>query len=114
MGYSKELLLRMKISSALLEPPAGEVVCELIDELTRLQSVEKAQEWIPVSKIHNTHSGNRVIIHMANDFVVIATFFMQNGLNGFFRNDNGSIVAYDDVIEYINIPKFATPTGETK
>jgi len=74
----------------------------ILDDLARLTALT---QWIPVREIKKTHSANRVIIHMANDFIVIATYYKQHDSNGFFRNDNGSIVAYDDVIEFCQIPK---------
>ena len=47
MKYTKEYIARMRVASNLLEPPANEVVVELLDEIERLQ--EEAR-WIPVSE----------------------------------------------------------------
>ena len=44
MKYTKEYIARMRVASNLLEPPANEVVVELLDEISRLQ--EEAR-WIP-------------------------------------------------------------------
>ena len=46
MKYTKEYIARMRVASNLLEPPANEVVVELLDEISRLQ--EEAR-WIPVN-----------------------------------------------------------------
>ena len=47
MKYTKEYIARMRVASNLLEPPANEVVVELLDEISRLQ--EEAR-WISVSE----------------------------------------------------------------
>jgi len=95
-----------------LKIKAQEFIPCLIEEIERLQSLT---QWVPVTEIKNTHSGNRVIIHMANDFIVIATYYKEVGGNGHFRNDNGSIVAFSDVIEYKDVPQFTRlPTEGVK
>ena len=47
MKYTKEYIAKIRVASNLLEPPANEVVVELLDEIERLQ--EEAR-WIPVSE----------------------------------------------------------------
>jgi len=108
MTYSKELHDRVRQNLRMFDYPRfdGGDIDDLLDEIDRLTAANK---WVSVSEIKKTHSGNRVLIHMANDFVVIATYYKHDG--GHFRNDNGSIVAFNDVIEYMNIPLPTPPTG---
>ena len=36
--YTKEYIAKVRLASNMLEPPGGEVVCELLDEIVRLQA----------------------------------------------------------------------------
>ena len=45
MKYTKEYIARMRVASNLLEPPANEVVVELLDEIERLQSENRWHDF---------------------------------------------------------------------
>jgi len=77
---------------------------KIVAEFKRLDTETAANKWVSVSEIKNTHSGNRVLIQMVNDYVVIATYYKDGSNDGYFRNDNGDIVAFNDVIQYTNLP----------
>jgi hypothetical protein len=66
MTYSKELLQKMKLSSALLEPPASDVVCELIDEIDRLNTendrLNAANEWVSVKEAFPERDGEYLVV----------------------------------------------------
>ena len=47
MKYSKEVIAKMRLASNLIEPPAAQVIGELLDEIERLQAERR---WIPVSE----------------------------------------------------------------
>ena len=52
--FTPEWIAKIRLSSHLIEPPAAEVIGELLDEIQRLQSriaeLEAEQRWIPVSE----------------------------------------------------------------
>lgn len=52
--FTPEWIAKVRLSSHLIEPPAAEVIGELLDEIQRLQSrvqeLEAGQRWIPVSE----------------------------------------------------------------
>jgi len=52
--FTKEYIHKVRVSSYLIEPPAGIVVGECLDEIERLQvrvtELEAERRWIPVSE----------------------------------------------------------------
>ena len=76
--FTPERIEKVRLSSHLIEPPAAEVIGELLDEIQRLQSrvqeLEAEQRWIPISE-NLPDDSNRVLIRMSNHHTVIASYF---------------------------------------
>lgn len=64
--FTPEWIAKIRLSSHLIEPPAAEVIGELLDEIQRLQSciaeLEAEQRWMPVSESNPTETGNYFVI----------------------------------------------------
>jgi len=73
MKYTPEEIAKMRKCSVFLGSPADEVVCELLDELSRLQELNR---WIPVSE-RLPEEGEYVSVIFGEDEKTVGCWFLE-------------------------------------
>jgi hypothetical protein len=56
------------------------------------RTITKRNEWTPNSEVSRPASGKRVLVKLPNDWVTCATYYYNDLMSHYWRDDNGKVL----------------------